>query len=272
MSLDLALEASPVGRTMLAWSAVTHVGKVRRANEDCVLAAAPVFVVADGMGGHQAGDVASALTVSRFRSLVGGESTETDAVAAELRHVNDLLRSAREGSDGTKMGTTAVGMALVEERGVLSWLVFNVGDSRAYCLVDGHLAQISRDHSMVQEMVDTGQITREQAAVHPHRNVVTRALGAHDRVQPDFWLRPLRAGERFLLCSDGLTGEVDDDLLAEVLGVGLTPDETADALLYHALRGGARDNVSVIVIDVVRGPWWDEPTTNPRGRGGEVLA
>lgn len=262
MSLDLVLEADRSEAATLAWSWATDTGAVRALNEDAVLAVAPLFLVADGMGGHQAGEVASGLVVSRFGGLVGrGGPLLVDAVADELRTVNEILRDA-----AAPMGTTVVGMAVVEHRGVTCWLVLNVGDSRAYGHADGRLVQLTRDHSHVQDLVDAGEVDPADARTHPDRNVITRALGGADVVEPDFWVRPIRAGERFLLCSDGLTSEVDDDLLAEVMGVGLTPDETVDALVHHALQAGGRDNVSAIVIDVLR--TGTDPPTTTRRRGG----
>jgi protein phosphatase len=261
MALDLILEASRTEAATLAWSWATDPGAVRALNEDAVVAEAPVFLVADGVGGQEAGEIASGLVATRFRSLVADGPVPADAVAEELRIANDMLRDAAR-----PMGTTAVGMVVVEHRGVTCWLVLNVGDSRAYCWADGRLVQLTRDHSHVQDLVDAGELDAEAARHHPDRNVITRALGAADEVAPDFWVRPIRAGERYLLCSDGLSGEVDDALLAEVLGIGLTPDETVDSLVHHALRAGGRDNVSAIVIDVLRAAD-DAPVTTRRRAG-----
>lgn len=258
--IDVSLGVSRSAHGTLAWSSITDVGRVRRTNEDAVLAEAPVFVVADGMGGHRAGDVASALAVSRLRSLGASPSVDPEAVASELRAINGLLRDT-----GSGMGTTVVGMVLAAHRGTPCWLVFNIGDSRAYSsTVGAGLRQITRDHSQVQEMVDAGLLAPGEARHHPRRNVITRALGAADRVEAEYWIRPVVAGERFLLCSDGLTGEVDDEVIAEVLGVGLTADETIDALHHHAMAAGARDNVSAVVVDVVHAPGRDAATTTRR--------
>lgn len=249
---------------VLDWAGATDVGRVRAHNEDALLVEAPLFVVADGMGGHEAGDVASSLTVERLRALAADGDLTVDAVAAELQHVNDLLQAAAGRTDEATMGTTAVGLAVVGGAGVPMWLVFNVGDSRAYCLADGELVQISRDHSYVQELVDAGRLTVEAAATHPQRHVVTRALGVDDDLDADYWLRPLKPGERFLLCSDGLSGEVDDTAIADALGAGHPAARTVADLVDLALAGGGRDNVTAVVVDVISVPGWDDATTGGR--------
>jgi hypothetical protein len=139
-----------------------------------------------------------------------------------------------------------------------------VGDSRAYVMNDDSLVQMSKDHSYVQELVDAGDIEPFEARVHPHRNVVTQALGADDQVHPDYWVRPVRPGERFLLCSDGLTGEVEDGVIGAVMSAGLAADQTAQELVQLALAAGGHDNVTAIVIDVVAVLSWEDPTTETR--------
>ena len=258
------VEQCEIAGAQLAWGAATDVGKVRSLNEDSMLAVPPVFVVADGMGGHDAGEVASALTVSRLATLAEGEPTSVELVSAEIQNINSLLRAAADGPSGSTMGTTGVGMVMVDNVGVLSWLVFNVGDSRAYVMDDDSLVQMSKDHSYVQELVDAGDIEPFEARVHPHRNVVTQALGADDQVHPDYWVRPVRPSERFLLCSDGLTGEVEDGVIAAVMSAGLPADQTAQELIELALANGGHDNVTAIVIDVVAVLSWEDPTTETR--------
>jgi hypothetical protein len=137
---------------------------------------------------------------------------------------------------------------------VLSWLIANVGDSRAYCAADGECHQVTSDHSYVQELVDAGEITAVQARKHPDRNVVTQALGVVDVVRPDFWVRPFRVGERFLLCSDGLSGELDDGEIANLLLSGQSPQIVAQELAARALAAGGHDNLSIIVVDVIGTP------------------
>ncbi len=265
------LEECEISGTQLAWGAATNVGKVRSLNEDSMLAAPPVFAVADGMGGHDAGEVASALTTSRLETLGKGSPTSVEQVSAEIQNINALLRSAADGPSGATMGTTGVGIVMVDNVGVLSWLVFNVGDSRAYCMVAGTLTQMSKDHSYVQELVDAGEIQPSEARVHPHRNVVTQALGADDEVHADYWVRPVRPGERFLLCSDGLTGEVEDGVIDAVMSAGLPADQTANELINLALASGGHDNITAIIIDVIAVLAWEDPTTETRpGRRSET--
>ncbi len=261
----MTAEASIAG-VRLRWSARTEVGQVRSLNEDALLAEPPVFVVADGMGGHDAGEVASALTVTRFRALAEAAATAAttiDLVAYELRNVNGLLREVEATSEARQMGTTVVGVALVDHGGVPTWLAFNVGDSRAYCWADGHLRRISRDHSYVQELVDAGELAPEAAFSHQHRNIITRALGADPTVHPDYWVRPVQPAERFLLCSDGLTSEVPDVDIERLLAAD-TVDAAVDVLVDRALDAGGHDNVSVIVVDVVAVDTTDEITTKTK--------
>lgn len=235
----------------LDWAAATDVGNERAVNEDAVLASPPVFVVADGMGGHQAGDVASGLVVDRFGSIVDGGLNEVQDVVGLLDDVNEsILQEGRRSVVRAGMGTTAVGLLLVDNGDRASWLVFNIGDSRAYRLAGGELEQLSVDHSYVQELVDAGQISASSARTHPHRNVVTRALGVEEGPQPDIWLRAPAVGERFLLCTDGLSSEVDDRMIRRDLAGG-SAQEAAQRLVDSALAAGGHDNVTVLVVDVL---------------------
>lgn len=239
------------GGVTVAWAAATDVGKQRSVNEDAFLAAPPVFVVADGMGGHHAGDVASRLVVEQFATFGGAGLRSVQDVVGLLDDVNrSILDSGRRSRAMSGMGTTAVGLMLVDNGDRSSWLLFNIGDSRAYRFGDAGLEQLSVDHSYVQELVDAGEITAASARTHPHRNVVTRALGVEEGPKPDLWLRSPLAGERFMLCSDGLSSEVDDEGIADVLATG-TAEVAAAALVGHALAAGGHDNVTVMVLDVV---------------------
>lgn len=253
------------GGVSVAWGSGTDVGRARSVNEDAVIAAPPVFIVADGMGGHDAGDVASALVVERFRRLGGGEPATSQQVSEMIGSVNEEIFDAGSTSDGDRsMGTTAVGLVLVQNGDAAEWMLFNVGDSRAYRIIDGRLELLSVDHSYVQELVSAGQITAEDARSHPQRNVVTRALGVDRAVQADLWVRPPESGERFLLCSDGLSSEVGDDEIARQLGVPGDPDVVASSLVGAALNAGGRDNVTVLVIDVIDVEGSIEQVTAPR--------
>ncbi len=242
-------DVASVGGADLVWAAATDVGRARSLNEDSLLAAPPVFVVADGMGGHEAGEIASALVVERLRGLATGVPASVEAVVAEIRHVNSLLVEAG-GGGSRSMGTTATILAVVDNGGTTSWLVGNVGDSRAYCWRRDRLNQITRDHSFVQDLLEAGAVDAAEARRHPQRNLVTRALGLSEDVEADFWVRPVRPGERFLLCSDGLTGELTDDEIAAEMALGAPPADTVERLVRLAVEAGGRDNVTAVVVDV----------------------
>jgi PPM family protein phosphatase len=252
---------------ILDWGSSSDVGRVRQLNEDSVLAMAPIFLVADGMGGHAAGEIASALTVEVFGALatLDGSLTSSD-IRTALRTANDvIMRAANSSETRVGMGTTAVGLVVVKHDDHEALCAFNLGDSRVYRLSGGALEQVSKDHSLVQELVDRGEISEEQARTHKQRNVITRMLGSDEPVDPDIWLLPAVVGDRYLVCSDGLTTEVSDDRLVTTLS--LYPDArlAAGHLVEAALSHGGRDNVSVIVIDVVGVDASDEAqTTVPR--------
>jgi serine/threonine protein phosphatase PrpC len=243
----------------------TDRGLRRELNEDSFIAREPVFAVADGMGGHEAGEVASSICVRTLGAsgIVGTRTLRFGAVDLEelIREADQRIRSEA----GGHAGTTLTGVVLVEESGAPAWLFFNVGDSRTYRLSGGTFGQISVDHSEVQELVDTGRITEDQARTHPRRHVVTRALGTGDDAEADFWLMPVEEGDRLLLCSDGLSGEVTDEGICTILSTVPDPQEACDALIAAALRSGARDNVTVIVIDAADpGAGDTDPTIAPR--------
>ncbi|MFE4543167.1 PP2C family protein-serine/threonine phosphatase [Arthrobacter sp. NPDC056727] len=227
----------------------TDRGLRRELNEDSYIASDPVFAVADGMGGHEAGEVASGMCVralAQLPQLATGERTATAGVLQQyLASADESIRSAT----GSRAGTTLSGVVVVEQMGVPYWLVMNIGDSRTYRLSQGRLSQVSVDHSEVQELVESGEITAEEAAVHPRRHVVTRALGAGDETEADYWLLPIEEGDRVMVCSDGLNGELTDGEMHEILSTVEDPQEAVDALIQAALRRGGRDNITVIVID-----------------------
>ncbi|MEO7017076.1 MAG: protein phosphatase 2C domain-containing protein [Leifsonia sp.] len=238
----------------------SDVGTVRHVNEDSYLAADPVFVVADGMGGHARGDAASATAVETLGRLLPAGSVPTpEGVIAAIDEANVAVRalSGVDESGAAVAGTTLTGIMRVRGPAIADgqaaadqWMIVNVGDSRVYQW-DGHtLEQLSTDHSAVQELVDAGLITVEQAAVHPERNVITRALGAEDFVDTDTLLLPVAGRQTFLLCSDGLTKELDDARIAGVLTDHKGAD-LADVLVEAALAAGGRDNVTVVVVESV---------------------
>ena len=234
----------------LAWAAVTDTGHRREVNEDSLLSQAPIFAVADGMGGHSAGDVASAAVVTRLAELAGATDPDAESIARLLSlAVEDMASGAGVTDNGT--GTTVTGAALAVVAGEPQWIIFNIGDSRVYQLGSGVLEQVTTDHSVVQELVDAVKITREEADVHPHGNVITRAVGFHEPPIPDYRIVPARPGTRLLVCSDGLTKELTAYGIRHYLMSNPNPDDAAGALLGAALENGGRDNVTVIVLDVI---------------------
>lgn len=227
----------------------TDRGLRRELNEDSFIASDPVFAVADGMGGHEAGEIASGICVrvlAGMPQLATGERTATAAVVQQyLMTADERIREAT----GSRAGTTLTGAVVVEQMGLPYWLVMNIGDSRTYRLSQGGFSQVTVDHSEVQELVDAGEITPEQATVHPRRHVVTRALGTGDETEADYWLLPVEEGDRILICSDGLNAELTDEHIFRILSTVGHPQDAVDALIQSALRSGGRDNVTVIVVD-----------------------
>lgn len=254
-------------------AAATDVGHVRATNEDSVLDDSPIFLVADGMGGHNAGEVASAIAVEEFEKLTVQENVTVEQLGDALRtaaeRIADLGGEAQLGA-----GTTVAVVATMVLDGVGYWVVLNLGDSRVYRLSGEIFEQVSVDHSVVQELMDRGELTAEEARTHPYRHMVTRALGAGPETDPDYWLIPAEVGDRMLVCSDGLTGEVSDIAIERVLRSPQDVRTIARSLVDLALEGGGRDNVSVVVVEAVEitglSPE-DEVTADPRRARDEDL-
>jgi PPM family protein phosphatase len=230
---------------MIEFGNTSHVGLRRELNEDTYYsdAALGLWLVADGMGGHEFGEVASALARDAVVREVSAGRSLTEAIRSADE---DIIRQSRRRADSLPMGTTVVALRVIENRFELAW----VGDSRAY-LWNGQLRQLSSDHSYVQELIDQGAITPEQARSHPHRNVVTQALGVTDpdSLKVETISGELRPGFQILLCSDGLTEEVDDAAIAALLAqTELSTQECVDHLVSSALEGGGSDNVTVILL------------------------
>jgi protein phosphatase len=244
-----------------SWGSATDRGLVRRINEDALLAYPPVFLVADGMGGHAAGDVASRLAVEEFAQLAGRPSADPDEIHACFRRTARRLRTVVDA--GRTAGTTVAGVGVAAYDGAEYWLVFNIGDSRVYRLAGGRLEQISVDHSVVQELIDRGELDPAEASAHPERHVVTRAIATHAEPSPDYWLIPAGPADRLLVCTDGLTIELSDARIREVLTGIADPQEAAERLVAEAVAAGGRDNVSAVVVDVATAssrPGVDDPT------------
>lgn len=233
----------------LSWFALTDVGRRRETNQDSFVVTPPVFAVADGMGGHSAGEVASAAVVNRLAEI------KDDFGAGEQR-IEDLLTQAVSdiqvdaGDTDLGAGTTVTGALLSSEEETPVWRIFNIGDSRVYQYFKGALSQITVDHSVVQHLIDTGAITEEEAETHPHANVITRAVGFNEPPVPDYTTLATIAGQRLLLCSDGLVKELTDLGIQYFLANTSSAEEAAQALVKEALDNSGRDNVTVVIIDV----------------------
>ena len=267
---ELAMPDRPGAVIRLTWAAATDQGYRRSANEDSYVAQSPVFAVADGMGGHSAGDLASAAVVTRLAEIIQSGFATTAAIDRALERATDDIELVGEGSE-LGVGTTVTGVVLTLQGGEPYFAVFNIGDSRVYQFERGELRQVTVDHSVVQEMVDSGLIDRSQAEHHPDSNVITRAVGFNMPPTADYWMLPLRPGFRLMICSDGLTKEVGDDRLKELLGAGLSARDTAHALVDAALAAGGRDNVTTIVLDVDAAPTeYEFNSTAPRSGGRTV--
>lgn len=237
---------------VLRWGAATHEGQIREQNEDAFAADGRVFLVADGMGGHQAGEVASELAIGAIRDHLD-EIASIDDLVQLVRDANQrILTEARADDSRQGMGTTLTGVVLLESDSP-ELAIVNVGDSRTYRLRHGELRRLTIDHSYVQELVNDGLITTEEARLHPRRNIVTRALGIDEPLDVDGWTVPVVRGDRFLVCSDGLVDEVPEPEIRDVLVGVADPQQATDQLIEMALRHGGRDNVTVVVVDVVEG-------------------
>ncbi|MEO8529550.1 MAG: protein phosphatase 2C domain-containing protein [Pseudolysinimonas sp.] len=238
---------------VLDWAGRSDIGRKRAVNEDSVIVGPPVFAVADGMGGHAAGDRASAAVIERLASL----RAAAEHGYVDFKRVESALSAAASDIEifaaniPVGAGTTVTGAVLAMHAGKPHFAVFNIGDSRVYLLDGGEFSRVTVDHSVVQELMDAGLLAEGEAEHHPDSNVITRAVGFREEPRPDLWMLPVHAGMRLLLCSDGLTKELGDRLINEHLAAGESAAETADSLMDAALAAGGRDNVTVVIIDVV---------------------
>lgn len=248
------------GSLTLHVSAASNVGLVRQINEDSFFAKSPVFFVADGMGGHAYGDRASQTVASTFDEAIQSEEPlRPERVLELIDEANTKVQQliTEDDGPGAVAGTTLSGIAIVDVEEIggddLHWMIYNVGDSRVYGWNGRSLIQVTVDHSAVQEMVTMGLITPADALIHPDRNVITRAVGSERHVETDIWLMPTRGHQVFLLCSDGLTKELDDAQIAEVMTEYSTQTEPSislsEALVEAAVAAGGRDNITVVVVE-----------------------
>jgi PPM family protein phosphatase len=276
----------PASIVRLTFSARSDVGSVRKVNEDSFMAQAPVFLVADGMGGHARGDAASQTVIRVFAEHIeAGAPSTPERILDAIHSSNDAVRDLSAADDfGTMVsGTTLAGVAFVDAGADIGfhWMAFNIGDSRVYTWDGRTLVQLSVDHSAVQEMVDAGLITALDAEHHPERNVITRAIGADEFVDADVWLIPAAGRHSFLVCSDGLTKELSTADIARLLAAhdgsprndAASLDDAAtvsiaDALVDAALARGGRDNVSVVFVESELGePRHETDSTRDRHDG-----
>lgn len=239
---------SAAGREIqLSWAGVTHQGNRRDNNQDAFLASFPLFVVADGMGGHAGGEIASQSTVSRLSSVVESGAIDADSIQQALADaVADIAAHPETTDEGT--GTTLTGVYLDVSADEPAWVSLNIGDSRVYLLREDRLVQITTDHSVVQELIASGKLSPEEAEGHPYSNVITRAVGASELTPPDYVSLDVRDGDRFVICSDGLTKELTDYGIRHFLREHADPAAAVDAMLAAALENGGRDNVTLIVL------------------------
>ncbi|WP_435201567.1 Stp1/IreP family PP2C-type Ser/Thr phosphatase [Janibacter sp. GS2] len=250
------------------YAARSDVGLVRKDNQDSGYAGPHLLVVADGMGGHAGGDIASATVITELVEIDHDSLTAAEASAQLSRAITsaneEIARIYSDNRELEGMGTTVTAIMRARNKLILA----HIGDSRAYLLREGRLSQVTKDHSFVQTLIDEGRITEEEASTHPQRSVVTRVLTGGEEDEPDLGAREARAGDRYLLCSDGLSGFVALDTIEEILTAGTAPGRAADDLVSLALRAGAPDNVTVIVADVVD---TGSPSTQPQVVGSAAL-
>ena len=244
--------------TLLRSGSATDTGLVRSVNQDLAVETPTLFAVADGMGGHAGGEVASRLAVDALAAAFGRQPTGAGLSDAVTDANSVVWQHSLDNPELRGMGTTLTAVALVNEDGHDVLALVNVGDSRCYRFHDGEIAQITTDHSLAEEMVRSGEMTSAEAAVHPHRHIVTRALGVSADVSVDLWrIQPVR-GDRFLLCSDGLTNELTTEQISEVLSSVTDPGKAAELLVQAARTHGGSDNITAVVVDVVVGEDGDD--------------
>lgn len=239
--------------TVLRSGTATDTGLVRSSNQDLGIATASLFAVADGMGGHAGGEVASQVAIEALEQAFGQHPSGPGLAEAVLSANTAVWVASQERADLRGMGTTLTAVALVNEGGRDVLALVNVGDSRSYRFHDGEVTQITTDHSLAEEMVRNGEITAAEAMVHPHRHILTRALGVSPEVTADLWrIRP-EQGDRYLLCSDGLTNELSDDEITEILSSTHSPQEAVEKLVQAARDHGGSDNITAVLVDVIIG-------------------
>lgn len=248
----------------ISFGSRTDIGYVRDHNEDSLIIIPPLFAVADGMGGHEAGEIASEITVNTLAELAPSH-LDAEGLTAAVEAANyNVMKAPRQGIGRDGMGTTLTAAMLEGER----LLIAQVGDSRAYLLHKGHLQQITRDHSLMADLIEAGQITPEEARVHPNRSVITRAIGSDIHMRPDIYELNVDAGDRILLCSDGLSSMISNNAIESIMRRQSDAQHCADELITAALENGGADNVTVVVADV---PGFSEVREKKRAHKSRVF-
>ena len=248
----------------ISFGSRTDIGYVRDHNEDSLIISPPLFAVADGMGGHEAGEIASEITVNTLAELAPSH-LDAEGLTAAVEAANyNVMKAPRQGIGRDGMGTTLTAVMLEGER----LLIAQVGDSRAYLLHKGHLQQITRDHSLMADLIEAGQITPEEARVHPNRSVITRAIGSDIHMRPDIYELNVDAGDRILLCSDGLSSMISNNAIESIMRRQSDAQHCADELVTAALENGGADNVTVVVADV---PGFSEVREKKRAHKSRVF-
>ena len=248
----------------ISFGSRTDIGYVRDYNEDSLIIIPPLFAVADGMGGHEAGEIASEITVNTLAELAPSH-LDAEGLTAAVEAANyNVMKAPRQGIGRDGMGTTLTAAMLEGER----LLIAQVGDSRAYLLHKGHLQQITRDHSLMADLIEAGQITPEEARVHPNRSVITRAIGSDIHMRPDIYELNVDAGDRILLCSDGLSSMISNNAIESIMRRQSDAQHCADELVTAALENGGADNVTVVVADV---PGFSEVREKKRAHKSRVF-
>lgn len=248
----------------ISFGSRTDIGYVRDHNEDSLIIIPPLFAVADGMGGHEAGEIASEITVNTLAELAPSHLNAEGLTAAVEAANYNVMKAPRQGIGRDGMGTTLTAAMLEGER----LLIAQVGDSRAYLLHKGHLQQITRDHSLMADLIEAGQITPEEARVHPNRSVITRAIGSDIHMRPDIYELNVDAGDRILLCSDGLSSMISNNAIESIMRRQSDAQHCADELVTAALENGGADNVTVVVADV---PGFSEVREKKRAHKSRVF-
>lgn len=240
-----------------SFAARSDVGSVREHNEDSYLVKSPLFVVADGMGGHEAGEVASKIAVTTMEAHAPKAPSPETLANAVIKANDAVLAGAKDGTGKPGMGTTMTAAYVYEDEAIIA----QVGDSRAYLLHDNELHRITRDHSLVADLIEQGRLTESEARFHPQRSVITRALGSDPYMQPDLYTLHVEEGDRLMLCSDGLSSMVSDGIIEKTMAANPVPVQCCDALVEEAIAAGGLDNVTVIVIDPLGEPVREEDAT-----------